>query len=64
LFNYRYSAELPTVITTADYVKDVDARLLSRMEDKRLCEIRAITAPSFRGTERKSTRRTPRRRSS
>jgi DNA replication protein DnaC len=63
LFNYRYSAELPTVITTADYVKDVDSRLLSRMEDKRLCEIHAITVPSYRGTQRKTTRRTPRRRS-
>jgi len=62
LFNYRYSAELPTVITTADYVKDVDPRLLSRMEDKRLCEIRAITTPSYRGTQRKTARRTSRRR--
>jgi DNA replication protein DnaC len=49
LFNYRYNAELPTVITTADLKKDVDSRLLSRMEDRRLCEIRAILATSYRG---------------
>lgn len=64
LFNYRYNAELPTVITTADYVKDVDSRLLSRMEDRRLCEIRAITAPAYRGVPQKTARRTYRRRTS
>jgi len=62
LFNYRYNAELPTVITTADYVRDVDPRLLSRMEDRRLCEICAITAPAYRGVPQKAGRRTPRRR--
>jgi len=61
LFNYRYNAELPTVITTADYVKEVDPRLLSRMEDRRLCAIYAITAPSFRGAPAQPRRkRSPR----
>jgi len=60
LFNHRYNAELPTVITTADYMKDVDPRLLSRIEDRRLCEIHAITAPSYRGATR--ARKTPQRR--
>lgn len=49
LFNYRYNAVLPTVITTADYKGEMDPRLLSRMEDTRLCTIHAITAPSYRG---------------
>lgn len=59
LFNYRYNAELPTVITTADSLDEIDPRLVSRMLDSRLCTIHAITVPSFRGTPgRKSPRRT------
>jgi DNA replication protein DnaC len=50
LFNHRYSAELPTVITTHDYKDDADPRLLSRFEDKRICQIHAITAPAYRGS--------------
>ncbi len=61
LFNYRYNAELPTVITTADYLKEMDPRLLSRIEDRRLCEIHAITVPSYRGATRKTARRATRR---
>jgi DNA replication protein DnaC len=52
LFNYRYNAELPTVITTPEFRDDMDPRILSRMQDARLCTICAITAPSFRGTPR------------
>jgi DNA replication protein DnaC len=53
LFNYRYIAELPTVITTPEFKDEMDARLLSRMQDARLCKIIAITAPSYRGVTRK-----------
>lgn len=49
LFNYRYLAELPTVITTAELKDEMDARILSRMQDTRICTIVAITAPSYRG---------------
>lgn len=49
LFNYRYITELPTVITTADYRNEMDARLLSRMEDSRVSQIHAITAPAYQG---------------
>ena len=52
LFNYRYNAELPTVITTPEFRDDMDPRILSRMQDTRLCTICAITAPSVRGTPR------------
>jgi len=48
IFNYRYNAELPTVITTSLEVEELDPRIRSRMLDKRLCDIFAITAPSFR----------------
>lgn len=49
LFNYRYNAKLPTVITTFNFKDEIDARLLSRLEDSRLCTICAITAPTYRG---------------
>lgn len=49
LFNYRYNAELPTVITTADPLDDIDPRLRTRMLDARLCRVHAITTPSYRG---------------
>jgi DNA replication protein DnaC len=49
LFNHRYNAGLPTVITTADPLDDIDPRLRTRMLDSRLCTIHAITAPAFRG---------------
>jgi len=49
LFNHRYNAALPTVITTADEIEKIDPRLQSRMLDQRLCTIHAITAPAFRG---------------
>jgi DNA replication protein DnaC len=49
LFNYRYNAELPTVITTSDSLDEMDARIRSRLLDGKLCSIYAITAPSFHG---------------
>jgi DNA replication protein DnaC len=53
LFNARYNAKLPTVITTSKLLDEVDDRLRSRMLDKRLCKIYAITAPSYHGTKSK-----------
>lgn len=64
LFNYRYLAELPTVITTAELKEEMDPRLLSRMQDSRLCTISAITAPSYRGVARKETKSPPKSRRS
>jgi DNA replication protein DnaC len=54
LFNYRYLAELPTVITTPEFKDEMDARLLSRMQDTRLSRIIALTAPSYRGVTRQA----------
>ncbi len=56
LFNYRYNAELPTVITTANEIKDIDPRILSRMLDKSVCTIYGITTPAFRGATRPDNR--------
>jgi DNA replication protein DnaC len=49
LFNHRYNAELPTVITSAETLEEMDPRLRSRMFDKRLCKIYAITTPPYSG---------------
>lgn len=49
VFNYRYSAQLPTVITTATPIDEIDERLRSRMLDVRVCTFFLLTAPSFKG---------------
>ena len=50
LFDYRYNAELPTVITVAsDALNEVDPRLRSRLLDARLCRIVGIIAPAYHG---------------
>jgi DNA replication protein DnaC len=54
LLNYRYNAELPTIITVAvDMLKDVDERIRTRMLDERICNLVAISAPVFVGGKRK-----------
>jgi DNA replication protein DnaC len=47
LFNHRYNDALPTVITTADPLDEIDPRLRSRLLDTSLCRNFAITAPSY-----------------
>ncbi len=49
LFNYRYNAELPTVITTASTPDELDPRLYSRMQDERICRNVILSVPAFRG---------------
>ena len=49
LFNYRYQAELPTVITSAETLEEIDPRLRSRMLDRRISVVKPITVPSYRG---------------
>jgi DNA replication protein DnaC len=57
LLNYRYMAELPTIITTPEFKDEMDQRILSRIQDARLCTVCAITAPSYRGVARPKSRR-------
>ena len=49
LFNYRYNANLPTIITTTDTLSEIDPRIRSRILDRRICRIYAITAPAYHG---------------
>jgi len=48
ILNYRYNAELPTVITTNQSVADMDPRLASRLRDPRLVRALPIYAPDYR----------------
>jgi DNA replication protein DnaC len=58
IFNHRYNAQLPTIITMAQTISEVDPRLRTRMLDVGRCTIFAILAPSYRGTiQRRSERR-------
>ncbi|GAP08433.1 MAG TPA: DNA replication protein DnaC [Anaerolinea thermolimosa] len=47
IFNHRYTAELPTVITTASRLDELDPRIRSRMLDTRLCTFFGILAPAY-----------------
>ncbi len=49
IFNYRYNARLPTVITTADEIEEIDPRLRARILDLSRCTLFAIIAPAYQG---------------
>lgn len=49
IFNYRYQAKLPTVITMQQALEEIEPRLASRMQDHSLCTIHPIAAPPYRG---------------
>ena len=63
LFNYRYNARLPTVITVAQTrpdanpLDDMDPRIRTRILDLGLCTIFAILAPSYRGSPQRRAAR-------
>ena len=49
LFNYRYTARLPTIITTATPIDEIDPRLATRMLDGSRCTFFLLEVPSYRG---------------
>jgi DNA replication protein DnaC len=49
LFNHRYSARLPTVITSVTPVDELDPRLAARMLDGSRCTFFILEVPSYRG---------------
>ena len=49
IFDYRYNARLPTVITTATPIEELDPRLATRMLDVSRCTPFAILATAYRG---------------
>jgi DNA replication protein DnaC len=48
LLNHRYTARLPTVITTNQRIDELEPRLRSRLHDPNLVSVFAILAPDFR----------------
>lgn len=58
LLNHRYNARLPTVVTMAQRIDEVEPRLRTRMLDVRRCTVFGIIAPSYRGTRQQKVSRT------
>lgn len=50
VLNYRYNAQLPTVITTNQTLEEIDPPLQSRMSDQEYCGVLAVIAPDYRKT--------------
>jgi DNA replication protein DnaC len=48
LLNYRYNAQLPTVITTNKPLEDIEPRVASRLTDQDLVNRMPMLAPDFR----------------
>ncbi|MDP6510511.1 MAG: ATP-binding protein [Dehalococcoidia bacterium] len=48
LLNFRYNAELPTVITTSLHMNQIETRYMSRIGDPSISEFIIITAPDYR----------------
>ena len=48
IFNYRYNAQLPTVVTSNHELEEIDRRVRSRLIDPSLSQIIKIVAPDFR----------------
>lgn len=57
ILNYRYETKLPTVITTASSLDEIDPRIRSRMLDERVCQIYAIIAPPYQAGRDKSRKK-------
>ncbi len=57
LFNYRYIARLPTIITMTQTIEEVDPRLRTRMLDVGRCTIFGIIAPNYRGSPQRRKER-------
>ncbi len=49
LIDYRYTANLPTVVTTPDIPDNIDQRLRTRLFDEERCVVCPITAPPYFG---------------
>jgi DNA replication protein DnaC len=58
IIDYRYSARLPTVITSCQTLEEFDDRISSRMGDHSLSTVWVITAPDYRW-DRKEGKATP-----
>ncbi len=49
VFNYRFDAQLPTVLTTAAPDKELDPRIKSRIFHSDLCQVHVLKVGPYRG---------------
>ena len=56
IINYRYNAQLPTVITSSLSLDEIEGRISSRMADPRLSTVFAIMAPDYRSGPKRDER--------
>lgn len=61
LFNFRYVARLPTIVTTAQAMEDMDPKLRTRILDVSRCTVVGIIAPPYLGGARRKNYRTQKR---
>jgi len=66
ILNYRYNSRLPTVITVAGFLENIEGRLASRLMDPKLSNVIPISAPDYRSQvklteDTKQSRQKPRR---
>ena len=47
ILDYRYITRRPTVLTTSKPIEELDGRIRSRLLDKRICRIIALTGPDY-----------------
>ena len=47
IVNHRYLTHMATVFTTSKEIESLDSRIRTRLIDRRICRIYAITAPSY-----------------
>lgn len=52
IFNHRYNAQLPTIITSAESLDEMDARIRSRLLDTRLSTVYVLQVPPYIGKGR------------
>jgi DNA replication protein DnaC len=48
IFNHRYNARLPTIVTTNEELEAIDIRIRSRLADPSVSTVIAVSAPDFR----------------
>ncbi len=59
LFNYRYVAKLPTVVTTSRRMKELDAKLRIRFSDSRHCTLIELDIRPYVEVERAAAKASP-----
>ncbi len=61
IINYRYNAQLPTVVTTRPSLEEIESRISSRFVDPKISMVFNITAPDYRSDLRSKRGGTSRR---